>query len=126
MTDRVGADLGIELSGVPAAFSEGIHLIRSGGKYVTIGNVSTGKYTDFDPGLLTRKSIQIIPIVRYDPWYLDKALTFLSKNINKYPFIKMMDGVFEFSSIQEALDRSVSREVTRASIVMEASEIVTL
>jgi D-arabinose 1-dehydrogenase-like Zn-dependent alcohol dehydrogenase len=126
LTDGVGADVGIELSGVPVAFSEGIHLIRSGGKYVTIGNVSTGKYTEFDPGLLTRKSIQIIPVVRYDPWYLDKALTFLSENINNYPFINMMDGEFEFNSIQEALDMSASRKVTRASIVMGVSEKVTL
>jgi D-arabinose 1-dehydrogenase-like Zn-dependent alcohol dehydrogenase len=125
LTDGVGADVGIELSGVPAAFSEGVHLIRGGGKYVSIGNVSPGKYTDFDPGLLTRKSIQIIPIVRYDPWYLDKALQFLSKNINKYPFVNMMDGEFEFSSIQDALDMSASREVTRASIVMASSEKVT-
>jgi hypothetical protein len=68
--------------------------------------------------LLTRKSIEIKPIVRYDPWYLDKALQFLSKNIDKYPFANMIDGDFEFDNIQEALDKSASREVTRASIVL--------
>ncbi len=120
LTDGVGADVGIELSGVPAAFSEGIHLIRSGGQYVTIGNVSPGKYTDFDPGLLTRKSIQIIPIVRYDPWYLNKALTFLSMNIEKYPFTDIIDADFDFCNLQEALDKSASREVTRASINMKS------
>jgi D-arabinose 1-dehydrogenase-like Zn-dependent alcohol dehydrogenase len=122
LTDGLGADVGIELSGVPASFSEGIHLIRGGGKYVSIGNVSPGKYTDFDPGLLTRKSIQITPIVRYDPWYLNKALQFLSENIDKYPFANMIDGEFDFDNIQEALDKSAAREVTRASIVIKAEE----
>ncbi|MFD6903539.1 zinc-binding dehydrogenase, partial [Streptomyces diastaticus] len=50
LTTGRGADIGMELAGVPAAFSEGIHLIRPGGKYVTIGNVSIGKFTEFDPG----------------------------------------------------------------------------
>lgn len=118
LTNGIGADVGIELSGVPAAFSEGIHLIRGGGKYVSIGNVSPGKYTEFDPGLLTRKSIQIIPVVRYDPWYLNKALGFLSDNISKYPFANMIDGEFNFDDIQHALDKSATREVTRASIVL--------
>lgn len=120
LTGGQGADLGIEVSGVPAAFSEGIHLIRTGGRYLSIGNVSPGKLTPFDPGLLTRKSITIIPVVRYDPWYLNKALTFLSDNMDKYPFASMIDGQFCFNDIQEALDKSAAREVTRASIYMDA------
>src|SRR5690606_31793514 len=80
LTNGYGADVGLEVAGVPAAFAEGIELIRTGGSYVTIGNVSPGKYTDFDPGLLTRKSIKIFPVVRYNPWYLRKALEFLSRS----------------------------------------------
>ncbi|WP_197046632.1 zinc-binding dehydrogenase [Oceanobacillus salinisoli] len=117
LTNGTGADVGMELSGTPDAFSEGIHLVTSGGRYVSIGNVSPGKTTLFDPGLLTRKSINIIPIVRYHPWYLKKALDFLSKNIDKYPFADMIDGEFTFDNIEEALERSAKREVNRASIV---------
>ncbi|MGR9047596.1 zinc-binding dehydrogenase [Halobacillus faecis] len=124
LTNGEGVDIGIELSGVPDAFSEGIHLIRKGGKYVSIGNVSPGKMTEFDPGFLTRRSIQIVPIVHYDPWYLNKALEFLSSNINKYPFAQMMDGEFSFNSVQEALDKAATREVTRASIVMSHDDQV--
>ncbi|MDQ0338138.1 threonine dehydrogenase-like Zn-dependent dehydrogenase [Caldalkalibacillus uzonensis] len=118
LTHGKGADVGLEVSGVPDAFSEGIHLIRPGGRYVSIGNVSPGQITAFDPGLLTRKSIMILPVVRYEPWYLHKALNFLSKTIDKYPFEKMIDAEFEFGNIQDALDKSASRQVTRASIVM--------
>ena len=116
-TNGEGADVGLEVSGFPAAFSEGIHLVRTGGRYVSIGNVSPGKMTSFDPGMLTRKSIQIIPIVRYNPWYLHKSLQFLSANVDKYPFASMLDREFHFHEIQEALDLSASREVIRASIV---------
>ncbi|QKY68294.1 zinc-binding dehydrogenase [Lentibacillus sp. CBA3610] len=117
LTNQKGADVGMELSGVPDAFSEGVQLVAGSGRYVSIGNVSPGKSTSFDPGLLTRKSINIIPIVRYHPWYLKKSLDFVSDNINKYPFADMIDGEFTFEEIEAALDSSVKREVNRASIV---------
>ncbi|SOC44833.1 zinc-binding dehydrogenase [Salinicoccus kekensis] len=119
LTGGEGADVGMELSGVPAAFQEGIHLVAGGGRYVSIGNVSPGKTTEFDPGLLTRKSITIYPIVRYHPWYLKKSLDFLEKNIDKYPFEDMIDGEFTFENIKEALDQSAARKVNRASITFE-------
>ncbi len=118
-TDGEGADLGLEVSGVPEAFGEGIYLIRNNGRYVTMGNISPGKVIDFDPGILTRKAIRIIPILRYKPWYLAKALKFQSACIDKYPFESMIDCDFSFENIGEALEKSASREVTRASIVID-------
>ncbi|BCJ85536.1 zinc-binding dehydrogenase [Effusibacillus dendaii] len=117
LTGGKGADVGMELTGVPAAFNEGIQLIRPGGRYVSIGNISPGQMTPFDPGLMTRKSIEIIPVVRYDPWYLNKALQFLSRTIDKYPFGEMLDADFTLEEIGLALDKSASREITRASII---------
>lgn len=118
LTDGKGAHAGIEVSGVPAAFAEGIHLIRQGGKYVSIGNISPGKLTPFDPGLLTRKSIQVLPVVRYDPWYLKKALDFLKSTSEKYPFNEMLDREFSLAEIKTALDESAARNVVRGSIVI--------
>lgn len=120
LTGGVGADVGMELTGVPAAFNEGIHLIRPGGTYVSIGNISPGKMTPFDPGLMTRKSIRIISLVRYNPWYLHKALQFLSRTIDKYPFEELVDSTFTLDEIQLALDKSAAREITRASIVVSS------
>lgn len=118
ITGGKGSDVTMELTGVPAAFNEGIHYTRPGGRYVSIGNISPGKMMSFDPGLMTRKSITIIPVVRYDPWYLNKALQFVSQTIHKYPFADMLDAEFSLTEIGEALDRSASREITRASIVI--------
>ena len=116
-TNGRGTDVAIELTGVAAAFQEGIHLIRKGGKYISIGNIAAGVIT-FDPGLLTRKSIQVVSLVRYDPHYLYKALQFLSKNINKYPFEEIVGQPFHFEELELALEKSVAREVTRASILV--------
>lgn len=118
LTDGAGAHVGMELAGVPAAFSEGIHFIRPGGKYVSIGNISPGKLVEFDPGLMTRKSIQIISVVRYNPWYLRKALQFLSENHEKYPFDQMAEVEFSIDQVKLALDKSAAREVTRGTIIV--------
>lgn len=116
LTGGWGADVGMELTGVPAAFAEGISLVKPGGRYVSIGNISPGQLTPFDPGLMTRRSIQIISLVRYDPWYLYKALQFLEATQHKYPFDSLLDAEFTLDQIQEALEKSANREVTRATI----------
>ena len=117
ITGGRGADVGLEVAGVPEAFAEGLGLVRIGGKFVEMGNVSPGPTVEIDPGLLTRRSVEIIPVVRYNAWYLRKSLEFLSKTIDKYPFAEMLDAEFSLDQITEALDRSASREVIRASIV---------
>lgn len=117
LTNGWGADVGIELTGVPDAFSEGIHLVKPGGRYVAIGNVSPGKETAFDPGLLVRRSIRIIPLIRYNPWYLHKALKFIEAHRHKYPFDSLLDASFTLDDIQTALEKSANREVTRATII---------
>ena len=50
----------MELTGVPDVFSVGIDLVKSGGTYELIGNISPGKLTSFDPSLMTRKNITVL------------------------------------------------------------------
>lgn len=117
LTDGVGADVGVEVAGVPEAFAEGIQLLRDGGRYLEMGNVSPGEHTEFDPGLLTRKSIDITAVVRYNPWFLHRALSFLDENKEKYPYSDLIDAEFALEDVEEALARSDSREVTRATLL---------
>lgn len=118
LTGGLGADLVMEVAGVPAAFAEGFELARPGGRFVTMGNVSPGKTVDFDPGLLTRRNVRIIPVLRYNPWYLKKSLDFLLANRSKYPFESLLDAEFSMDDIEAALAQSAERTVTRASIVI--------
>lgn len=117
LTDGDGADVGIEVAGVPDAFAEGIHLVRKGGRYLEMGNVSPGQMTDFDPGLLTRRNLEITSVVRYQPWYLQRALQFLDDHADEYPYDHLIDTEFDLVDVTEALERSDSREVTRATLL---------
>ncbi|WP_115896028.1 zinc-binding dehydrogenase [Marinomonas pollencensis] len=119
LTNGQGADACIEVAGVPAAFAEGLELVRSGGKFVTMGNVTPGKTIDIDPGFITRQQVMIIPVMRYSPEYLHKALSFLSKNIDRLPFNKMLDAEYSLENVKEALTDSMERKVTRATILLK-------
>jgi threonine dehydrogenase-like Zn-dependent dehydrogenase len=119
LTNGRGADVCLEVAGVPEAFAEGLELVRSGGKFVTMGNVTPGKTIAIDPGYITRSQITIIPVMRYQPVYLYKALKFLSENIEKLPFHKILDTEYSLEEVELALSDSMSRKVTRASIVMK-------
>lgn len=119
LTDGYGADVAIEVTGVPSAFSEGIHLLREGGRYLEMGNIIPGRETEFDPGTLTRKSIDITSVMRYDPWYLQDALQFLESHESDYPFDQLLDAEFEIDDVDRALTRTEERSLTRASIVFE-------
>ena len=118
LTGGHGADLVIEVAGVPAAFNEALLLARAGGRGVGMGNISPGQTVAIDPGLLTRTGVRILPIMRYQPWYLKKALDFLSDYKDTYPFDELVDAEFTLDQIEEALARSVDRTVTRASILI--------
>jgi threonine dehydrogenase-like Zn-dependent dehydrogenase len=117
LTDGLGGDVAIEVTGVPDAFSEGIELLRKGGRYLEMGNIVPGETTDFDPGKLTRKSINIVSTMRYDPWYLQEALEFLERHGDEYPFGRLLDSEFPLEDVDHALEESNERTVTRASLV---------
>jgi len=117
ITAGVGADVAIEVAGVPEAFVEGIELLRKGGRYLEMGNVRPGYDVDFDPGKLTRKSIDITTAVEYDPWVLYDALEFLANTIDDYPYGRLIDAEFTLAEIDEALEASERRDLTRATLL---------
>lgn len=113
-----GPDVGIEVTGVPAAFAEGLDVVRRGGRYLVMGNLSPGRTVDFDPGYVTRKALTIKHVDRYEARYLSKALEFLSRHQERYPFDKLVDAEFGLDDVKAALDASAQRTVTRAAITI--------
>ncbi len=122
LTDGLGAHVAVEVTGIPDAFSEGIDLLRAGGRYLEMGNIVPGKTTEFDPGKMTRKSIDVISIMRYDPWYLQDALAFLRDHGDNYPFEDLLDAEFDLVNAEEALQASSDRSLTRASLIPSQEE----
>lgn len=116
LTDGVGADVVVEVTGVPAAYAEGPRFVRKGGTYLEIGNVNPGETTPVDPGRLTRSAVDILTAYHYPPWYLQDALLFLEKAGDRYPYHRLVDREFPLEELHEALRASENRETTRATL----------
>lgn len=121
LTAGQGPDVAMEVTGAPAAFSEGLQQLRRGGRYVVMGNLSPGSTVPYDPGYVTRKALTIRHVDRYEGRYLHKSLKFLADHQGKYPFDALVDATFTLDGVEEALEKSLAREVTRAAIVIDES-----
>jgi D-arabinose 1-dehydrogenase-like Zn-dependent alcohol dehydrogenase len=125
LTRKRGADVVCELVGLPAVIAEGIAMLRSGGTYLEVGNISRGQTVAFDPSALTWGNKKIAGVLMYDPWVIPKALDFLERTRARYPFERMLSHKFPFAKINDAfaqaewLDRQKDVSITRASLVME-------
>jgi threonine dehydrogenase-like Zn-dependent dehydrogenase len=119
LTDGYGADVVLEVTGVPAAFVEGVGLARPGGTLVEIGNVSVGQEHEVSlaPGLITRKMLRVQGFVRYQPWFLHRALRFLERKHRDHPFDALSDREYGLEDVGEAIEREEGKKVARPAIV---------
>lgn len=111
-----GADVALEVTGVPHAVPEGVMLVRPGGRYVVIGNVAPGKTTSWDPAQMVRRSLQLITTVRYPHWYLGRSLEFLRRTRDVVPYGRLTSDVFALSDVGAAMDAAAARTSERPSI----------
>jgi Zn-dependent alcohol dehydrogenase len=119
LTDGLGADVAVEVTGVLAAIDEGLRLLGKGGRYLVMGNIIPGKEVTIDPGQVVRKSIEVVTTMRYAPSRLNDALSFLSTYGDNYPFDDLIDVSYPLSNVEQALRDSANREVTRAALIPE-------
>jgi threonine dehydrogenase-like Zn-dependent dehydrogenase len=101
-----GADVVVEVVGVPSAIVEGLQMTRMGGRYAVLGQVSAGEpgTIQFMPSMLLGKNI--VSAACYDGWVLPKALDFLSRAKDKYPFDKMVSHTYPLADITKAFQDS--------------------
>ena len=116
-TEGEGADLVIGLAGVPAALDGGLRMVRDGGRYVEIGNVTPGNTVPLDVGSLTRREVSILPFLRYRPGALHEALKFLSRNVDRLSLDALIDARYPLHEVQTALEDSAARKINRAVLV---------
>jgi threonine dehydrogenase-like Zn-dependent dehydrogenase len=117
LTDGLGADVAVEVTGVPSAIDEGLRLLGKGGRYLVMGTIIPGREATIDPGRAVRKSVSVTTTMRYAPWALADALAFLAAHGDDYPFGDLVDAEYPLPAVDRALRDSADRTVTRAALV---------
>lgn len=111
-------DIVVDVTGVPAALDEALRMVRMGGQVVEVGNVSIDEAENVRilPGLITRKCITVRGTLRYQPWYLLKALRLLAHAGSRFPFASLTDRTYSLDETQLAMEKAANKEVARAII----------
>ena len=91
---------------MPDVIPEGLGMLRDGGTYLEIGNISFGRSVPLDPSTLVWGSKSIRGVVMYDPWVIPEALDFLVRTKDKYPHADVVSHKFKLDDINEAFNNS--------------------
>lgn len=117
LTSSEGADAVLEVAGVPSAFGEAIQLARAGGRIASVGNLNADSRIEIVPGMITRKSLTVMGLLRYNPEYLHRAVRFLARRQHLHPFDALADRSYGLDDIEAALVAGEQRAVARVAIV---------
>lgn len=117
LTEGWGADVVVEVAGVAQAVTEGIPMLRMGGRYLWLGNISRGATAEIDLSTIVLANRKIIGVATYEAWAISKALDFLKRTRSRYPFHKLLSHKFKLEEINRAFEMAAKGEVTRAAVI---------
>ncbi|MGO9058716.1 MAG: zinc-binding dehydrogenase [Candidatus Binataceae bacterium] len=101
LTGGLGADLVIEGSGARTAFTEGVDLLRRGGRFLVIGQVGPDS-VNFLPAAVVGKEIDIIGSLSGNVSDYYKAICFLDNNRERFDFDAMFPNRYQLKDIHSA------------------------
>jgi L-iditol 2-dehydrogenase len=113
-----GADVVAEFVGSPHAVEEGAQLLRPGGRYLWVGNVTPGLLASLDPGTVVRLAQVMQGVIAYAPWVLPRALDFLVRRRHVYPFEQILSHTLPFPEINAAFACASEGQALRVSLTL--------
>ncbi len=116
-----GADVVVEVAGFPEVVPEGLKMLGRGGRYVEIGNISARRTYLADPSILVAGNLTVFGVSLYDPTALHRALEFLARTRERWPFARIFSHTFPLAQIDRAFAEADflardEKSVTRAAI----------
>jgi len=104
LTDGRGADVVLEMSGVPAAFGEGMAMLRRGGRYTVVGQVHTTALP-FNPSLLVLKHARLAGCLSASLDHYYRGLRFLERHSDRIHWDHMITSTSPLEAINDAFER---------------------
>jgi L-iditol 2-dehydrogenase len=98
-----GADVVVEMSGAPVALSEGIDLLRPGGRYLLVGQLHP-ETVPIAPARLVTGQLTLIGCASGAVAHYARALRFLADTRDRFDWSAMISNVYPFERINDALD----------------------
>lgn len=117
LTGGWGANVVAELVGFSRVVPEGLAMLGNMGRYLEIGNITAGMTYVADPSEIVMGNKSIVGVFLYEPQTLKKALDFLSRAKDKYPFHKILSRSYPLEDINKAFEDQEKGLVSRATLI---------
>lgn len=117
LTGGLGADVTIELAGVPVAFQEGIEMTRRGGKYVEVGHFTDVGTIPINPQHITFRDLDILGVWAYPPTVLTTSLAIMEMTRDKYPYEELVTHKFSIEETEKAILTSRDKKCCKAIVM---------
>jgi len=119
LTGGFGPDVILECTGVPSVINEGLEMAKDPCRYLLIGTASETGTVAINPTRVTLKRMRLYggkaAAVHHVNLY--KALRFLERNVDKYPFDKIISHKFNLEQVNEAMQAMERREIGKAALI---------
>lgn len=106
LTGGIGADVCVEVAGVPSVVQEGIELLRVGGRYLMMGNIVPGAAAEIVPHDAVRQPKTLLGVLSYDAWVIPRALDWLVRARGRYPFDRLLAARYPLEKLDEAFQQA--------------------
>ena len=104
LTGGRGADVVLEMSGVPAAFGEGMAMLRPGGRYTVVGQIHT-QSVSFNPSVLVMKHARVTGCLSAGVEHYYRGLQFLVHKADRFAWDEMITSTQPLDDINAAMSR---------------------
>jgi L-iditol 2-dehydrogenase len=102
LTSGRGADVVVEVSGAPAAFPEGIGILRAGGRYLIIGQVHA-QALPFNASSIVMKHATLIGSLSGSIEHYWRALEFMRHHAGRFGWEEMISNHYPLAGINDAI-----------------------
>lgn len=109
-------DAVIEVAGVSHIISEGIHHLRPGGMYVWAGMVHDRTPLDILGVDIVKGCVTVVGVHNYRAEHLEFGIQFLCKNMDSYPWDKLISPPMLMSEIDDAFTLSTQQKWLRVAL----------
>ncbi|MCW2843537.1 MAG: Threonine dehydrogenase [Nocardioides sp.] len=97
-----GADVVLEMSGAPQAYSEGLELLAPGGRFGVAGQTSSER-VPVDPSLVVRKQLTVVGALSAHVGHYWKALEFLKESRGQFDWDAMLTPATGLDGLTQAM-----------------------
>ena len=116
LTGGFGVDAVMESAGFPALLPLGIKCLRTGGRFVEIGNAFAGANFNCDASDIVFKCLTIRGVHNYDTVHLQKAVDFLQLTRDRFPFDEIVGERVSLDDINAGLKIAESGRAIRVAV----------